>query len=441
MPTDLPDARESPARTRNGNGTEIGSMSAAPATQPNFRSTRPALGIPHTRLCLLPWAEWEEGKDYCATPPVHLSYSVEWKATVSIPSKKNKRTLATDTEQDITLELVAYWRHFLYPKLKKLVRKRFAVDGQPRLEDTSVVISVNDRSERDLRKHFDGSKVDWAKLEEQLLKWGEQCRRGRQLRVDLEFHYVDNNAADSGASGKKGRQSATSRMLTELGNETERNRLCGQPLVWRDVYALMRCPGPPCHLGPHCWRDPVGKKHYRILTHQLKRLVLYKEEGNKLESHDDVPDDVRQELYAVEQQRLERQQQPGNQASKSMPPIHITNVMPGRTSTGTSDTLTTNREHGMSVAGQSERVKIVGQRDIAVHEYTAWQRSQVHSEELKSQFDRAESAILKHGYDLEQIHQSGSVGVMTDEGVLEGIARRYVRDIAEWAEQQGTVAR
>jgi hypothetical protein len=65
----------------------------------------------------------------------------------------------------------------------------------------------------------------------------------------------------------------------------------------------------------------------------------------------------------------------------------------------------------------------------------------VHSEELKSQFDRAESAILKHGYDLEQIHQSGSVGVMTDEGVLEGIARRYVRDIAEWAKQQGTVAR
>jgi hypothetical protein len=185
----------------------------------------------------------------------------------------------------------------------------------------------------------------------------------------------------------------------------------------------------------------VGKKHYRILTHQLKRLVLYKEEGNKLESHDDVPDDVRQELYAVEQQRLERQQQPGNQASKSMPPIHITNVMPGRTSTGTPDTLTTNREHGMSVTGQSERIKIVGQRDIAVHEYTAWQRSQVHSEELKSQFDRAESAILKHGYDLEQIHQSGSVGVMTDEGVLEGIARRYVRDIAEWAEQQGTVAR
>lgn len=88
-------------------------------------------------------------------------------------------------------------------------------------------------------------------------------------------------------------------MLTELGNETERDRLCEQPIVWRDVYSLMRCPGPPCHFGLQCWRDPV-KKDYRILTHQLKRLVLYKEEGNKLESHDEVPDDVRQDLYAVE---------------------------------------------------------------------------------------------------------------------------------------------
>jgi hypothetical protein len=141
----------------------------------------------------------------------------------------------------------------------------------------------------------------------------------------------------------------------------------------------------------------VGKKHYRILTHQqLKRLVLYKEEGNKLESQDDVPDDVRQELYAVEQQRLERQQQPAHQASKSMLPIYITNVMPGQTSTESSDILTASREHGNSVTGLAERIRIVGQRDIAVHEYTAWQRSQVHSEEFKSQFDQAESAILKH---------------------------------------------
>jgi hypothetical protein len=36
--------------------------------------------------------------------------------------------------------------------------------------------------------------------------------------------------------------------------------------AWTDVYNLMRCPGPPCRLGPHCWRDPDGKKHYKLLT-------------------------------------------------------------------------------------------------------------------------------------------------------------------------------
>jgi hypothetical protein len=183
---------------------------------------------------------------------------VEWKATVSMPSKKNKRTLATDTEREIILELVAYWRHFLYPKLKKLLKKKYTMGSQPRLEDVSVVVSVNDRSERDLRKHFDGSKVDWGKLEEQLLKWGEQSRRGRQLRVDLEFHYVDNNtAAASVGSARKGRQSATSCMLTELDNETERDRLCGQPAVWRDVYALPRT---TVSLRPSLLARPCGEE-------------------------------------------------------------------------------------------------------------------------------------------------------------------------------------
>jgi hypothetical protein len=32
---------------------------------------------------------------------------------------------------------------------------------------------------------------------------------------------------------------------------------------------LVRCPGPPCHLGPYCWHDNVGKKHYKVKTHHL----------------------------------------------------------------------------------------------------------------------------------------------------------------------------
>jgi hypothetical protein len=80
----------------------------------------------------------------------------------------------------------------------------------------------------------------------------------------------------------------------------------GHPPVWRHVYNLMRCPSSPCQLGPHCWVDPVGKKHYKLNSHHLKSLIMYVQDGHSLETHDDVPNNVRNELYAEEQQSLKR---------------------------------------------------------------------------------------------------------------------------------------
>src|SRR5215469_3149864 len=91
----------------------------------------------------------------------------------------------------------------------------------------------------------------------------------------------------------------------------------------------MRCPRPPCHLGPHCWRDPIGKRHYKLKTHQLKTLIRHVEQGGQLRTHDDVPEDIRQQIYAEDQQRLERHQKTTNIPSSNLPPINITNVLPG----------------------------------------------------------------------------------------------------------------
>lgn len=62
-----------------------------------------------------------------------------------------------------------------------------------------------------------------------------------------------------------------------------------EPSVWRYVCKLMRCSGAPCHLGPHCWVDPDGKKHYMLKTHDLKALIKHVETGGILDAHDDVP--------------------------------------------------------------------------------------------------------------------------------------------------------
>jgi hypothetical protein len=95
----------------------------------------------------------------------------------------------------------------------------------------------------------------------------------------------------------------------------------------------MRCPGPPCNLGPYYWRDNVGKRYYKLKTYNLKSLIRHVEHGGTLETHDDVPDDIREQLYAKEQQDVERQRKRTTSTMTGLLPINITNVLPPQTST------------------------------------------------------------------------------------------------------------
>jgi hypothetical protein len=56
--------------------------------------------------------------------------------------------------------------------------------------------------------------------------------------------------------------------------------------------------------------------------------VRHVEQGHKLETPDDVPEEIRQQLYTEEQQRLERHQRGPNISSSNLPPIYITNMLP-----------------------------------------------------------------------------------------------------------------
>ena len=47
-------------------------------------------------------------------------------------------------------------------------------------------------------------------------------------------------------------------------------------------------------------------------------------------AHDDIPEDVQQQLYVEEQQRRDRKQTDATASPSSMSPIHITNVLPGQ---------------------------------------------------------------------------------------------------------------
>ncbi|KAJ8118503.1 hypothetical protein OPT61_g520 [Boeremia exigua] len=350
------------------------------------------------RLGFLPLAEWDEYNSYNEDTPSRIRYTIEWKLAV------NNKVVSRDTEQDVILAPAVYWRMYLQAKVKQLVDKKLSPSRQVEYDDTSVVASVNDRSERDLCKRYDNMHIDWPVVGKQLLQWAELFRSGKRLRVNLSFNYIESSSATSAtASRGQGRgSSATQRMLADRATQLDAEQSSGASSVWREVYALMRCPGPSCNLGPHCWRDPFSKKHYRLQTHHLKALVELVQHGYVLSSHDDVPEDVRSQLYAEKQQRQERRSTAAAAATPGLPPITITNVMPSPShrslsTTSASATLTSEKPRPASVS-----LDIPGPRDVAVVAYSEWQRSNVVNKAQRVEYQKACDATLEDMLDLEQ---------------------------------------
>lgn len=112
-----------------------------------------------SRPGFLPLAEWDEYNSYDEDTPSRIRYTIEWKVAVG------NKAISKDTEQDVVLAPAVYRRTYLQPKVEKLVAKKLSQGRQVEYDDTSVVASVNGRSERDLCKRYDDMHVDWLVVE------------------------------------------------------------------------------------------------------------------------------------------------------------------------------------------------------------------------------------------------------------------------------------
>jgi hypothetical protein len=384
------------------------------------------------KLRFLDIEEWDEQNSYDEDEPSCLHYSIEWKVLV------NNRKISNDTEQDLVLAPRSYWHMILKDKLSKLLQTKVSPNRNIRCDDTSVVTSVSDRSQRDLTKRFENTNVDWSGIEKQLIEWGELFRYGKKLRISMSFNYVESQPPSSvSKSGTKRGSSATQRMLSDRAAQLDaEENSSGHPSVWRDVYALMQCPGPPCDLGPHCWRDPFGKKHYKLRSHHLRALVERVERGESLQSHDDVPIEIREQLVAEEQQRLARQSNQTASAPTPFPPINITNVLPPSNQSSIASSVESST---CSLAGVTSfcSLNIPGTLDSAVISYSQWLQSNFTREDLKLEVQKICDAALDEGMDLEQIYTDQDTNFFIQEKKIKrGITRRFVNDIPEFAKRQ-----
>lgn len=76
-----------------------------------------------------------------------------------------------DTEQDLTLLPSSYWEQ-IKEDVESILQRKLAHSRRVRLDDTALVLSINDCFQRDLTKRFEATGIDWIVVEKLMLVWG-----------------------------------------------------------------------------------------------------------------------------------------------------------------------------------------------------------------------------------------------------------------------------
>jgi hypothetical protein len=89
-------------------------------------------------------------------------------------------------------------------KIKEKMQRKKARNQRVRLDGTTIIIAVNERSQRDLAKRFEGTDVDWTPIKTQFLWWENLFRQSKKLGVVISINFIENNDSSSPRTDYRG---------------------------------------------------------------------------------------------------------------------------------------------------------------------------------------------------------------------------------------------
>jgi hypothetical protein len=112
-------------------------------------------------------------------------------------------------------------------------------------------------------------------------------------------------------------------------------------------------------------------RSYKLMGHHLRALVKFVQRGCKLETHGDVPQDIRTELYAEDQQHLnsKREQRDSDSSPSGHSPMIMNTYVPVHPSQALKDGAKRSTYDLTDSSSRPPRLSIPGMRDDTVEAY------------------------------------------------------------------------
>jgi hypothetical protein len=183
----------------------------------------------------------------------------------------------------------------------------------------------------------------------------------------------------------------------------------------------MECISATCtNRGFSCWRHK--DKHHKLDSNIMDRLIDRAEQGYRFETHGDLPEDIR-DLILIREDEEEARRKRKRKASDQLP-VNIRVFCHGHRDNCFVD-----------CAGESQReLNFLVPDDEAPIVYSDWLCAKVTNEKWRTASQLAGEVTVDKGYDLRWLNANQKAGkdMLIANGVLEGVAARFVSWVSRW---------